>query len=257
MCLILLALNAHPDYPLVLAANRDEFYRRPSAGLHRWHDAPILAGRDEQAGGTWLGVTPNGRFAALTNVREGGRAASGRRSRGELVREFLAGGMSAEDYLAAIEPQAYDGFNLLLGKLYPAPDLLWFSNREPGPQRLESGVLGLSNARLDTPWPKLASGRAALTELLSIGPDIEAALALLADDTQAEDAELPATGVPYAWEKALSSRFIRTPDYGTRSSSVLILDKDGTLSFHERRFAPDGERLNIADTRLTLSLAGA
>lgn len=240
MCLILLALNAHPDYPLVLAANRDEFHARPTEALHWWTAPAILAGRDVQAGGTWMGLTRAGRFAALTNVREGLRPKTGVRSRGLLVTDALGDSRAPEAFIAGLDGQAYDGYNLLLGQLWPRPILHWASNRGEAPRRLADGLHGLSNAGLDPIWPKVRSGIAALAAAVADGAQPERLFALLADTTQAPDAELPQTGVPYEWEKRLSARFIVSPDYGTRSSSVLRLRRDGWLELEERRFEAGG-----------------
>ncbi|MBI2381732.1 MAG: NRDE family protein [Gammaproteobacteria bacterium] len=234
MCLIVLALNHHPDYPLILLANRDEFRARPSWPLHWWEDPAILAGRDEQAGGTWLGVTRDGRFAALTNVREGGKPRTGTRSRGRLLLDML----DADDPLTAVrgvEQDLYDGYNLLTGILSPTPELLWTSNRSGPPQRLPPGIHGLSNAALNTPWPKVRAARAELAEALKApDPDADALFALLQDRELAEDRDLPATGVPPEFEKALSARFIDLPGYGTRSSLLLRLRRDGWVEVEER-----------------------
>lgn len=239
MCLILLALNAHPDYPLLLAANRDEFYARPTEAMHRWATPAILAGRDAQAGGTWLGLNAERRFAALTNVREGGQAKTGARSRGLLVSDYLQSALAPESFLAGLDGAAYEGFNLLTGLLGPEPELFWTDNRGGEPHRLKAGLHGLSNAGLDTPWPKVRLGLAALQSALA-APTAEALFALLADTATAGDAELPATGVPYAFEKALSARFIHTQTYGTRSATVLRLARDGALELRERSFGPGG-----------------
>lgn len=240
MCLILLAWQAHPGYPLVVAANRDEFFLRPTAPLHYWDDAPqVLAGRDLAAGGTWMGITRQGRFAALTNFRE---AEKNREStlaaptRGRLVSDFLAGAMSAENYLAELAPRAdaYNGFNLLCGSL---DDRLWhFSNRDSRdqPHRLEAGIYGLSNHLLDTPWPKVAQGKSDMAKALAALPQETPLFELLHDENIHQDDQLPRTGISLEWERTLSAAFVRTPDYGTRSSSVLRLDRQGWVSFDEQ-----------------------
>lgn len=240
MCLIFLAWQSHPKYPLVVAANRDEFFLRPTAPVHFWDDAPnILAGRDLAAGGTWMGITRQGRFAALTNFRE---AEQNRESmlaaptRGRLVSDFLTGTMSAEDYLAELTPRAvtYNGFNLLCGNL---DDRLWhFSNRGCGakPHPLAAGIYGLSNHLLDTPWPKVAQGKSDMAKALAALPQETLLFELLHDENIHEDDLLPRTGISLAWERTLSAAFVRTPDYGTRSSSVLRLDRQGFVSFDEQ-----------------------
>lgn len=249
MCLILLAWQAHPDYPLVVAANRDEFFSRRTAAADFWEDAPnVLAGRDLEAGGTWLGVTRNGRFAALTNYRDPARNTMEAPSRGELVRRFLIGGQSAEDYLSELESCAdrYNGFNLIFGD----PDGLWcFSNCGEGEQALAPGVYGLSNHLLDTPWPKVARGKSALNGALQALPNEAPLFALLRDDSIAPDDALPRTGVSLEWERLLSAAFVRSPQYGTRSATVLLRDRSGWVRFIEQGFLPDalpGERREFA-----------
>lgn len=240
MCLILLAWQAHPEFPLVVAANRDEFFARRTEPAAYWADNPqILAGRDLQGGGTWLGITRAGRFAALTNFREPARNIVDAPSRGDLVQRFLAGSQSPESFVAelAATAQRYNGFNLFFGDL----DDLWYgSNRGAAAHRLEPGVYGLSNHLLDTPWPKVARGKSALSEALRTLPDETALFALLRDDRIASDAELPRTGVSLEWERLLSSAFIRSREYGTRSATVLLADRAGRLAFHEQGFAPGG-----------------
>jgi uncharacterized protein with NRDE domain len=238
MCLILLAWQAHPRIPLLIAANRDEFYTRPSAPAGFWEEAPgILAGRDLAAGGTWLGITRSGRFAAVTNFRDPASLRSGAPSRGRLVGDYLRGRRRAESYLRSLAAAAgsYNGFNLLVGD---RAGLHYFSNRWDGPCRVAPGIHGLSNALLDTPWPKVERGRAALADLLQGrgAPDPEALFALLADRTQAPDEALPKTGVGLARERALSPLFIETAGYGTRSSTVLTVDCRGVATFWERSF---------------------
>jgi uncharacterized protein with NRDE domain len=241
MCLILLAWQAHPEYPLVVAANRDEFLVRPTAAAAAWPDAPdLIGGRDLEAGGTWLGVTTTGRFAAVTNVREPGRP-TGVRSRGHLTRDFLQATSSAGDYLAAIDGQAYAGFNLLL---CDGQELWYGSNRGDPARRLSPGVYGLSNHLLDTPWPKLASAKTRFTQLLPVLPEKNDLFALLADDEVVADALLPATGVSLEWERRLSAIFVRSPDYGTRAASVVLIAADGSGTLHERSFGADGVATN-------------
>lgn len=251
MCLILLAWRAHPEYPLVVAANRDEFFARRTAAADFWDDAPdVLAGRDLEAGGTWLGVTRNGRFAALTNYRDPERNRSGMPSRGELVSRFLSGSQSAESYLSELDAMAdrYNGFNLIFGDL----NRLWcFSNCEEGERELKPGVYGLSNHLLDTPWPKVAQGKSALHAALRALPDEAPLFDLLRDDRISPDDALPRTGVSLEWERLLSAAFIRAHGYGTRSATVLLRDSGGRVRFSEQSFLPDGlpgERRDYAFT---------
>jgi len=235
MCLILFAYRQHADYPLIVIANRDEYYARPTRSAHWWDEAEVFAGRDLEAGGTWLGVNRNGRFAAVTNVREPGGMKPGRRSRGALTSDFLLGDQSPEAYLQTLAPTDRDfaGFNLLLGDV----DALWFySNRDHGIRRIEPGVHGISNGAYDEPWPKLSSGKAELAGVIEQQVRFEALLDILTDHRVANDAELPSTGVPLDIERLLSSRFIRSPDYGTRACTVLTVGYDREVDFYEQNF---------------------
>ncbi len=247
MCTLLLAWQVDPARPLIVAANRDEFRARPTEAARFWPEAPqLLAGRDLQAGGTWLGVTREGRFAALTNVREPGvRAAPGAPSRGRLVVDFLRGTLAPVDYLAGLEVDAYAGFNLVVGDV----DSLWYlSNRSGEPRAVPPGVHGVSNAGLDTPWPKVQRGRARLGELVATGSATpEQLLALLADETVAGDAELPDTGVGLVMERMLAPLFIAGPMYGTCSATVVVFHADGRVVFVERTLDPTREPGAAAD----------
>jgi uncharacterized protein with NRDE domain len=242
MCLILAALDAHPDYALVVAANRDEFYDRPTAPAAFWSEHPrILGGRDLRAGGTWLGVDGSGRFAAVTNYRQGEREPPAPRSRGLLVSDYLSSDVDAGGYVARVEREGaeYNGFNLLAGG---AGELHWLSNREGRRRRLGPGIYGLSNHLLDTPWPKVTAGKSALTALLG-GREadlVSRLFDLLSDKTQVPDDALPRTGIGLAWERLLSSAFIASAEYGTRSSTVVLIGSDGAVTFAERSFGPNG-----------------
>ncbi len=243
MCLAVVALDAHPAYALVIAANRDEFHARPAAPA-AWGAAPpfagVLAGRDLQAGGTWLGVHRDGRWALVTNVREGGRKDASARSRGELVLRVLNGPRDTEAALSAMAPaqHGYNGYNLLAGAGARA---YWTSNRGERVQRLPAGVHGLSNALLDTPWPKLVRTLARVRAWAARGDTDTAPLfAALADRERAPDADLPATGVTLDWERLLSSPFIVGDGYGTRCSTVVTVDRAGHARFHERTFDAAG-----------------
>lgn len=241
MCLIVFAWRPGTARPLIVAANRDEFHARPTQALAAWADAPgVYAGRDLEAGGTWLGVGPQGRFAALTNIRDP-RQALGPRSRGELVAAFLQGELGVEAYLDLVASRSgqYSGFNLLVGD---AGQLGYLHAREATPRLLEPGVYGLSNAGLDTPWPKLVKARSGLLKLLE-SAEPEQLLRLLADGEPAADSELPETGVGLATERLLSSVFIASQNYGTRASTVLIVDDQGRRRMVERSFGPFGGHL--------------
>ncbi len=235
MCLILFAYRRHASYPLVLIANRDEYYRRPTRDAHWWDEAPVFAGRDLEAGGSWLGISRHGRFAAVTNVREPGSMQGGIKSRGALTRDFLAGEKTAETCLEALMPNDgdYAGFNLLLGD---TSGFWFYSNRDHGTRRIEPGVHGICNGAFDEPWPKLSSGKAELEAL--IDGDFSAAdlLEILTDHRTADDHELPRTGVPLDIERMLSSRFIRSPEYGTRACTVLTVDHHDRVEFCEQNF---------------------
>ena len=242
MCLIALALDAHPAYRLVVAANRDEFYDRPATPVDWWPDAPrVLAGRDLREGGTWMGVARDGRFAAITNFRDPGLAMRpGAPSRGALVADFLRGGAGAEAYGREVARRAaeYNGFNLLVGDEGGA---FYLSNRAQGVRRLEPGVHALSNALLNTPWPKVVRARAAMEDALAAahGDGWDGRLwEMLADRVIAADESLPDTGVGAERERLLSPPFITTDVYGTRSSSVLTIARDGEVRFVERSVAP-------------------
>lgn len=255
MCLIVVAWQVHPDYPLAVAANRDEWYARPTAPAAPWSDAPdILAGRDLEAGGTWLGLTRGGRFAAVTNVREGRNAPKGTHSRGSLTSAFLAGDATPEDYLAELADapfERYSGYNLLVAD---GDTLGYLSNRDPAGKDggqgsasrvrlLPPGIYGVSNHLLDTPWPKLTSAKAAFAQALSRLPDPAPCLALLADDEIVPDACLPDTGVGLEWERRLSSVFVLGTAgvaYGTRASTVALRRRDGAVLLHEQAFGPGG-----------------
>ncbi len=252
MCLALLALAAHPRYAVVIAANRDEYHQRPTAAAH-WWDEGWLAGRDLAAGGTWLGVTRAGHWALLTNVREPWRHDPTAASRGALVPRILAQADTPSATMTAIlgRPDALNGFNLLAGDLGEA---YFASNRAPGITALGSGVFGLSNAALDVAWPKVTRTKAALQSWCEAGSDdISPLFALLADTSCARDEDLPATGVPLDWERRLSAPFIVSDEYGTRSSTVVALGRDGQARFVERSFDVAGRVSGEVDFRFALT----
>ena len=240
MCLILFAHQVHPAYPLVVIANRDEFYKRPTAQADWWETAPdLLAGRDLEAGGSWLAVGRNGRFAALTNYRDPANILPNAPTRGTLVTEFVQGSTSPKDYLAALHARShlYNGFNLLLAD---GAEMWHYSNQEGEPTQLGPGIYGVSNAVLDTPWPKVESGKQKLAQLLKADTiDLEAAFGALTDPQIAPDEALPATGVPLEWERKLSPLYIEMPTYGTRCSTVVLKRPNGRMTFAERSYVPD------------------
>lgn len=244
MCLILIAYRYHPRYPLLVAANRDEFHDRPTAPLGFWEDIPqIVAGRDLKEGGAWMGIDRTGRFAAITNYRDPSRVLPDAPSRGHLVSDFLRSAEPARVYLdrLASKASAYNGFNLVLGD---AGGLFYYSNRGGELRALAPGLYGLSNHLLDTPWPKLERGRRALRQLLDRQPDptLDELLELLTDRALAPDSDLPHTGVPLEWERWLSPIFIAAPGYGTRSSTALRINAGGQAWLVEITWADGGRR---------------
>ena len=243
MCLLLLAVRKHPDYKLILAANRDEYYDRPTAPAAFWNEAPhLLAGKDLRAGGTWLGITRQGRIAAITNYRDPASMKTNAPSRGRLVSGFLLGQESPERFLKGLaqEKDRYNGFNLIIGE---KDQLYWFSNRGDGAQKLSPGLYGLSNRLLDTPWPKVTRSKEAMARLLSRqkNPPQDKLFHMLEDRTIARDEQLPDTGVGMEWERILSPIFITSPTYGTRSSTVILIDHNNGVTFTEKTFNSDPE----------------
>jgi uncharacterized protein with NRDE domain len=243
VCLIVLAWHVHPEFPLIVAGNRDEYYRRPTAPAQWWDGREeVLAGRDLESGGTWMGAAKGGRFAAVTNYRRG-IAVPGTRSRGELPASFLQWRIAAADFAEGTARQSagYGGFSLLVADPF---ELWWVSNiGDVGAQQVQPGIHGLSNAHLDTPWPKVQSAKAEFAEVVAAddgGRDVSAYLRLLHDRTLAPDDQLPDTGIPRLLEKLLSARFIRRSPYGTRASTVLRMRADGSFDFTERRFDGSG-----------------
>jgi uncharacterized protein with NRDE domain len=256
MCLILIAHRTHPAYRLVLAANRDEFHDRPTAAAAYWREAPeVLAGRDLRAGGTWLGITRTGRLAAVTSYRDPSPVRPDAPSRGELVSGFLLGRDRPTDYLKRIRDRAdeYNGFNLILGD---GRQIHWYSNRSGDVRTLDPGIYGLSNHLLDTPWPKVVRGKEALSRLLARREVLllEDLFAMLADRSYPGNAALPYTGVGPEWERLLSPLFIASPDYGTRSSTVLVIDDDERVGFVERTFDASSDHATTA--AFEFSIAG-
>lgn len=236
MCLILFSYMKHPQYRLVLAGNRDEFYDRPTRSASFWEeDGNILAGRDLQAGGTWLGITRTGRLAAITNYREPEAFNPGAPSRGKLISGYLQGTSGPCDYLrgGAARSALYNGFNIIAAD---TEKLCYFSNRDGGVKELAPGIYGLSNHLLDTPWPKVALGKKLLGSALNGNIVPEEIFRILGDGRKARDSELPKTGVSLEWERILSSIFITSPIYGTRSSTLITIDYEGGVNFIEHVF---------------------
>jgi len=258
MCLLIFAHRAHPDYPLVVAANRDEFHARPTAPSAFWAESPnLLAGRDLQAGGTWMGLTRDGRFAAITNYRDPSRTHPAPRSRGELPMEFLTGGADPADYLeevAAISGE-YAGFNLLLGDRQS----LWYltnslSGEPASPVELSPGIYGLSNAQLNTPWPKVELGKHKLRSLLdTAAPNHDGLLEVVSNRQLADPDALHQQGMTNGMDRMLSAQFIVTGSYGTRSSTSLWTDRNGLAHWRERSFNAGGELLGEREERFRLT----
>lgn len=255
MCLITFAWQVHPEFPLVVAANRDEFLARPAAPACWWADQPdILAGRDLEAGGTWMGLTRGGRFAALTNYRDPTRHKPGAPSRGTLVRDCLMPGETTQDTLhrlAEVSPH-YAGFNMLVSD---GRELGIHESVSGAVKLLPPGLYGLSNHLLDSDWPKVRLARSRLAAALEWLPDDAAMLALLRDDQPVDDEPLPQTGVSAEWERLLSSAFIRGRDkgYGTRCSSVITVARDGHTRFREWTWSEDGELMSEVCHRFVAS----
>lgn len=238
MCLIIFAYDVHPSYKLVLAANRDEFYDRPSASADFWKDYPdLLAGRDLKEKGTWLGVTRQGKFAAITNYRDPASFMFDAKSRGKLVKDFLGGKNNAEEFIKKISRQdaKYNGYNLIL---QDSGGFYYYSNRGGEKQKITAGIHGLSNHLLNTPWPKVVRGKKLMKEALKSKRAAmeEALFALLSDRRFPPPEKLPSTGVDKEWEKVLSPIFIKSPHYGTRSSTVLLIGKNRRVTFIEKNY---------------------
>ena len=239
MCLVVLAFHVSDDQPVILAANRDEFHARPAREAHWWPDTNgILAGRDLEAGGTWLGINRAGRFATVTNYRDAHAPAADYLSRGRLVTDFLAGEQTPLDYLSSIDGEAFAGFNLLAGD---RQGVGYLSNRGAGLRELPPGIYGLSNATLDTPWEKVERSKARLAGLLESQQVNDASLlALLGDGDRGPASEVRDDRLPFDVAHAITAPFIVTDDYGTRCSTVVRAEASGRWHFLERRFGPQG-----------------
>lgn len=238
MCLINFQFHNHPTYPLIIVANRDEIYHRPTQSARFWEDEPsLLAGRDLLQMGTWLGITKQGRFAALTNYRDPSIDVTGKISRGGLVKEFLTSDQSPQQYLTQLKntKENYAGYNLLFGTVQ---QLFHYNNILDEKSEISPGTHGLSNNTLNTPWPKVIKGKQMLEVYTSTTKnlDINQLFQTIADSEKASDEELPDTGVGIELERMLSPLFIRTPDYGTRSTTVLLIDQNNQVTYVERSY---------------------
>ncbi len=259
MCLVILALSSHPDYPLVVAANRDEFFRRGTAPATFWPQHPtLLAGRDLEMGGTWMGVTRSGRFAAITNFRDPAQTATAPRSRGELTLDYLLVDEGPEPWLERLAPRAadYAGFNLLLGD----SGELWYATNSAGEaltrRPLAPGVYGLSNALLDTPWPKVTLGKQRLAGALAAAPlDHDRLHPVTADRHLSDPEELRGLGLNQDMDRLLSSQFIvgEALGYGTRSSTTFWLAADGEAHWRELTYDAGGQAVECTEERFRIS----
>lgn len=236
MCIIFFAYKSHPQYKLILAANRDEFYERPTENARFWRNYPkVLGGRDLEKSGTWLGINKNGEFAAITNYRDFSLLIDDPKSRGNLVKDFLIESQAPENYMEEIRERYYEynPFNLLVGNI---SSLYYYSNVEDKIREVKPGIYGLSNALLDISWPKLKRGKEKFENIIGSKEmmDVEDLYDILFDRWTPEDDELPETGIGIEWERILSSIFIESPKYGTRSSTVLLIDNYDKVTFVEK-----------------------
>jgi len=245
MCILFIAINQHKDYPLIILANRDEFQERPTTSAHFWKDYPnLLAGKDEKEGGTWLGITRQGRISALTNYRDIPLHKDGRLSRGHLVRDYLVSDITSEEYLNFLiaNRENYNPYNILFGN---QNELFVYNNISNQVNKLENGFYGLSNAYLNSPWPKVSKGIEHLKKyILNSKIEKDELFSIMKDDTKAPDNLLPDTGVGLEKERFLSSIFIQNQIYGTRSTALLLYNSQNTMSFYERSYNSAGEATN-------------
>ncbi|MDE0471679.1 MAG: NRDE family protein [Ekhidna sp.] len=241
MCLITFAFNAHPNYRFILTANRDEFYVRPTSPANWWEDHPeVFGGRDLHAMGTWMGIHKNGRFAAITNYREIKNIKSGTKTRGNLTTDFLLGTDPPEAYASKVQKKGdeYNGFNLIVLD----QEMAFAGNHSEGSYQLDFGIYGLSNALLDTPWPKVEKAKSTFEYLIRKNFKLEDLIEMMDDTEAAADKSLPGTGLDYGREKAFSAMRIRTPDYGTCCTTAIRIDYEGNVEFMEKSY-PVGDRL--------------
>jgi uncharacterized protein with NRDE domain len=244
MCILFFAINQHPKYPVIICANRDEFHARPTQSMHWWPNddllqTEVLAGKDLQAGGTWLGLNKKGRFSALTNFRQPDLFDKNKQSRGELVLQALASNDNEIAQQLIQSSGSYNGFNLVFGQLN---NLMCFDNVSQKKQVLASGFHSLCNGALDDVWPKMALGQTKLAnEIKDQALDIEQLFTLMKSKQQAETEQLPKTGVPLSWEQLLSSIFIVSPEYGTRTTNIITLDDEGKVCIYDQSHNEEGE----------------
>ncbi len=251
MCLILFAYKIDEKYPLILASNRDEFYQRPTSPMAYWEDHPsLLAGRDLQGGGTWFGVNKSGRFGAITNYRDPADIKTDAPSRGEIIVDFLNSDSPANEFLADLKGKGnrYNGFNLLLKD---RKSLFWFSNKKDEIREIPPGIHGISNHFLNTPWPKVESGKKAMESTIKTPFSAKSLFPILLDNAVAQDKDLPQTGVGLEWERILSPLFIKSQVYGTRASTVMLIDKNETIQVAERSY-PDGDTSEFKENKFII-----
>jgi len=254
MCILFFAIKQHPKFQVIICANRDEFHQRPTQSMHWWPKnnllagdlstsnlltTNVLAGKDLLAGGTWLGLNKKGRFSALTNFRQPDLIDNNKQSRGELVLQALAHQDEEMTKKLARSSNDYNGFNLVFGQLNK---LTCFDSISQRKQVLSSGVHSLCNGALDDIWPKMALGQAKLSDAITDHPlDIEQLFKLMKNTQQAQSEHLPKTGLPLNWEQLLSSIFIISPEYGTRTTNIITLDNEGKISVYDRRYNNQGD----------------
>jgi len=246
VCFVVFAYDCHPEYLLILAANRDEYHARPAAPAHFWEEAPdLLAGKDLLQSGTWMGISRPGRFAALTNYRDPASVKPEAPSRGKLVKDYLLSSADPLLYINSLDAsrEVYNGYNLLI---MDQTGMWHYSNKTGQSLKIIPGIHGLSNHLMDTPWPKVVRGKDHLSLILKKHSEtvpVDSLFELLSDNQQAQDQDLPKTGVSLRWERLLSSIFIQNEAYGTRSSTVLLVDRGGIVHFYERTFGKEGQMI--------------
>jgi uncharacterized protein with NRDE domain len=254
MCILFFAIRQHPKYPIIICANRDEFHERPTQPMHWWsnNESPtndVLAGKDLQAGGTWLGLNKQGRFSALTNFRQPHLIDKNKQSRGELVLQALNHKNDGMSKKLAKSSNLYNGFNLVFGQL---DNLICFDSVSQKQQKLSDGFHSLCNGALDDVWPKMALGQSKLADATkNHSLDIAQLFTLMKSNQQAETEHLPKTGVPLSWEQLLSSIFIISPEYGTRTTNIITQDIEGNICIYDQSYNTQGKCVNKQDFSIT------
>ena len=251
MCILFIALEQHPDYPVIICANRDEFHQRPTQNMHWWPKQNILAGKDLKAGGSWLGLNSHSYFAALTNFRRPESFDESKRSRGDIVVQALTqSSIETEQYLSA-ESHQYNDFNLIFGALN---NLQTFDSVKQKFVKLTPGFHSICNGALDDIWPKMALGLKNIEDLITDNNvTVDALFSLMKNQQTAEEHNLPSTGISGSLEALLSSIFIVSPNYGTRSSAIILQAKNGEVSVYETHYNTKGEAVNDNQSHFTLA----